>query len=182
MKKEARVFVVCGALAACGVAAGGIETEIVDFFPEGEQLLQSQLLFIRPHLAGREIVETRLIIEFTPAAGYNAADFYLLLVAPVEPVKGATGFVYLQSGKDLGWHGSGTFSASLSFSDLNGILMEGGRWGFEAFPSIDPPIFAGTFSDSTRWEIDTVEVPAPGALALLASGALCGARRRRRQR
>lgn len=158
---------------------GGLQTEVVDFFPEGEHFIASQLLFIRPHLEGRRVVETRLIIDFTPAAGYSASDFYLLLTAPIDPDPGATGFVYLDAGKDLGWTGAGTFSASLTFNNLNGVLQQG-VWTFDVFPLLDPPIFAGTFSDETRWEIDTVEVPTAGTLALLAPSGLLSARRRRR--
>jgi hypothetical protein len=158
-------------------AAAGVMTEVIDFFPEGEQSVASMLRFVRPDLTGRTIVETRLYITFTPAAGFDAGDFYLLLVAPVSPDLRGDGFIFLDSRADLGWSGAGTFTAQLTFSNLNGVLNPG-LWTFDVFPTIDPPIYAGTFSDDTRWEVDTV--PAPASCLTMCAGAMVMARRRRR--
>lgn len=155
--------------------SAGLLTEVVDFFPEGEQSVASMLRFIRPELTGRTIVETRLFITFTPAAGFDAGDFYLALVAPVSAVARGDGFIFLDARSDLGWSGGGTLSAQMTFSNLNGVLNPG-LWGFDAFPTIDPPIFAGTFSDDTRWELDTI--PAPSAILLACAPLLAGRRRR----
>jgi uncharacterized protein (TIGR03382 family) len=134
------------------------------------------LRFIRPDLTGRTIVETRLFLTFTPAPGFDAGDFYLLLVAPVSPEVRGDGFIFLDTRADLGWSGAGTFSAQLTFSNLNGVLNPG-LWTFDVFPTIDPPILVGTFSGDTRWEVDTIPTPGTAALALLAG--LLPLRRRR---
>lgn len=163
-----------GAAAATGLARP--QTEIVDFFSDTEGNIGVELVFIRPHLTGRTIVETRLIIDFTPAAGYDAGDLNLLLTAPVLSDPGEDGFIYLNMRDDLGWSGQGTFSAMLSFSNLNGVLQPG-VWTTSMLGTGDPPLLAGAFSPATRWEIDTV--PAPGAATLAALGLSAMLRRRR---
>lgn len=165
---------VCAVVASA--ACAGVQTEIVDFFNDDESNIGIELVFLRPHLTGREIVETRLIIDFTPSVGYDAGDLNLLITAPVISAPGEEGFVYLNMGDDLGWSGQGTFSASLAFSNLNGVLQPG-VWTTSLLGTGDPPLLAGSFSAQTRWEIDTV--PAPGG-AGLAAVALCAGLRRRR--
>lgn len=168
------------AVAALGAAAAptlaGIQTEIVDFFNDTEGNIGVELVFIRPHLTGRTIVESRLIIDFTPSVGYDAGDLNLLLTAPVLSAPGEDGFIFLNTGDDLGWSGQGTFSAVLSFSNLNGVLQPG-VWTTSMLGTGDPPLLAGAFSAATRWEIDTV--PAPGAASLGALGLAALLRRRR---
>ena len=176
MKSALFPVVILSTCIAC-IANAGVMTEVIDFFPEGEQSVASMLRFLRPELTGRTVVETRLYITFTPGAGFDAGDFYLLLVAPVMPEARGDGFIFLDSRTDLGWSGPGTFSAQLTFSNLNGVLSPG-LWNFDAFPTIDPPIYAGTFSDDTRWEVDTI--PAPSALTLALAAAAAAIRRRRR--
>lgn len=157
--------------------AASVMTEVIDFFPEGEQSVASMLRFLRPDLTGRTIVENRLYITFTPAAGFDAGDFYLLLVAPASPDLRGDGFIFLDSRADLGWSGAGTFTAQLTFANLNGVLNPD-LWNFDAFPTINPPIYAGTFGDDTRWEADTV--PAPASCLTMDTAAIVMARRRRR--
>src|SRR5690606_31150324 len=101
-------------------------------------------------------------------------ELVMLLVAPV-----GEGAIFL-TGEDLGWFGEGTFSVDMTFDDLNG-LTQPGLWGFELWGvNGDPPIYSGTFSDDSRWEIIGPDVPAPASAGLLALGGLAAARRRRR--
>ncbi len=157
-------------------AAAGVQTEIVDFFADGENPIGIELVFIRPHLTGRTVVETRLILDFSPAAGYDAGDLNLLITAPVDPAPGADGFIFLNTGDDLGWSGQGSFSTVLTFSNLNGVLQPG-VWTTSMLGTGDPPLLVGTFGPNTRWEIDTVPAPGAAALGALALGAFTRRRR-----
>jgi len=154
-----------------GHARGAVHT--IDFFPEGEQIDNIlQLRFLGP--SGVTIEQTRLVAEFTTSNGFQAENMVMLLVAPA-----GEGFIYL-TGADLGWEGEGTFNVDMTFNDLNGVTAPA-LWGFELYGAEgDPPVYSGTFSESSRWEIIGPNVPAPAGLGVLAMGGLLGARRRRR--
>jgi len=170
-------IVAIGAFAS--IASAALETYTIDFFSEEEGPVAQQLRLFLPDLTGRQIVEARLYLDFTPAPGFDAGSFYLLVAPPVSPDPGADGFIFLDAAEDLGWSGTQTQSFDGVFTALNGILNPG-LWGYDVFPTTDPPILIGSFSARSRWEIDTIEVPAPGALSLIATAGLLAFRRRSR--
>ncbi len=172
-KREA---LTAAALAIATPVFAGVQTYTVDFFPDDPSTINIMLGFITPALTGKTIVETRLFVEFTPEPGYDAGDLYFLLAAPVIPDAGADGFIYLESGPDMGWSGSGTVFYENTFTNLNGVLQIG-VWQHDVFPTFDPPIYQGSFSADSRWEIDYI--PAPGTATALGGLLLIGARRRR---
>ena len=167
---------VSAALVAAGVSlcagASSAAVHTIDFFPEGEQANNLLMLrFLGP--TGVTIESTRLVAEFTTSNGFQAENLVMLLVAPV-----GEGFVFV-SGKDLGWVGEGTFSIDMSFDDLNGVTAPA-LWGFEIWSlEGDPPLYSGSFSESSRWEIIGPDVPAPASLGVLGAGGLVALRRRR---
>lgn len=179
-------FAVSALLAlASPVFAGAVTSPyVIDFFPEGEEINNTlQLLFFGPgngpnEGVGYEITNVNLDIEFTTAGDFQAENLLIQLTA-----NSGDGFIAV-SGADLGWSGQGTFSESIDFSNLNGVIGPG-IWTFDLM-SVDPvikdpfPIFAysGTFSDDTRFEVTLI--PSPTSAALLAPGAMFAARRRRR--
>jgi hypothetical protein len=173
------VAAAAGVVASASGASAALETYTIDFFSEEEGPVAQQLRLFLPDLTGRQIVETRLVVEFTPSPGFDAGSFYMLVAPPVASDPGEDGFIFIDTGVDLGWTGQGTFRYEHTFTALNGILNPG-LWGYDVFPTIDPPILVGRFSADSRWEIDTVEVPSPGALALLTSAGLLAIRRRAR--
>ncbi len=171
------------AVAAIGafasIANAALETYTIDFFDEEEGPVAQQLRLFLPDLTGRQIVEARLYLEFTPAPGFDAGSFYLLVAPPVAPDPGADGFIFLDAAADLGWSGSETQSFEGVFTALNGVLNPG-LWGYDVFPTTEPPILIGSFSADSRWEIDTIEVPSPGTLFLASAASLVAFRRRSR--
>lgn len=163
---------------AASPASAGLMTETIDFFPDAPGSFLRSLRFIRPELEGRRIVETRLYLTFTTVPGFDAENFFISLNAPVTPDDGQDGFIFLTSGENLGWLGQGTFTAQLTLPNLNGELF-GALWQFDLFPTTDPPIFDGFFSEDSRFEVDTVPVPGPGSAGFGAVAMLMMARRRR---
>ncbi len=160
------------------LAQAGMQTQTIDFFNDDEAPVGSMLRLFLPELDGRRIVETRLTLEFTPAPGFDVGSFYVLIAPPVEPDEGEDGFIVLDAFKDLGWSGSETRRVELTFSALNGVLSPG-LWGVDLFPTLDPPLLIGRFSADSRWEIDTIEVPAPAATSAACFGGVLMLRRRR---
>ena len=144
---------------------------VVDFFPSGVKLNNTiQLLFFGPGNqpnagAGHFITETRLFVSFTTAGSFDASDLTMQLVAP-----SGTTFIYV-TGASLGWSGQGTFTASLTFDDLNGQIQNG-LWVFDVGGDTPLNAYSGTFSEDTRWEVDLSEF-APGDLN--GDGAIDGA-------
>lgn len=168
------------AVSACSSAASAaLETYTIDFFSEEEGTIAQQFRLFLPDLTGRQIVETRLVLEFTPAPGFDAGSLYLLLAPPVSPDPGEDGFIFIDTSADLGWSGEGTFRYEHTFTALNGLLNPG-LWGYDVFPTTEPAFLVGRFSADTRWEIDTVDVPTPGALSLVSAAGLLVLRRRSR--
>jgi hypothetical protein len=157
--------------------AGIASPYVIDFFPEGTQINNTIMLgFFGPGNApnagvGYEITDVRLVIEFTTAGGFDAANLVLGLVAPA-----GSNSIFL-TGADLGWSGGGTFSEDLHFTDLNGAIGPG-LWTFDVYGENDLLQYSGTFSDDTRWEIYLNPIPAPGAIAALGVAALVPRRRR----
>ncbi len=127
---------------------------------------------------GKQIVETRIIIDFEPTNGFNAADFYSGFLVPVI-LDDPSNSEYMQLwGAELGWSGTtGRFTLSIATDDFNGVIRPG-RFGWEFYSAneFDPSI-SGIFRGDSRFEFDLV--PAPGALTLLGAGALAMGRRRR---
>lgn len=171
--------VALGTLCLAAPARAGLMTETIDFFPDEPGSFLRSLRFLRPELEGRRIVETRLFLTFNSEPGFDAGDFFIALTAPVTPDPGAQGFIFLLSGDDLGWSGQGTFNAQRTLTDLNGVLF-GSLWQFDLFPDLDPAIFDGSFSADSRFEINTVEVPAPAPATLTIAGGTLLLRRRHR--
>jgi len=161
-------------------ARGAIYT--IDFFPEGLQtdhIIQLGFLpsLVIPDIVGGTLDNARLVIDFTTANNFDAANLFLLLVArtPGSPAGGA----WALTGEDLGWSGQGHFASDISTSDLNGVITPG-AWTFDLYATVgDPPGYSGTFSDDTRFEITYTPVPEPSALALLLPAAIAALRRRK---
>ena len=165
-----RVRSCCLAIAVLSVALvcarASAQPFVVDFFPDETEINHTiQLRFIGPG-EGR-ITQTRLFIDFTTAAGFDARDLTLQLVTPVTPDDPNGGFWFL-TGEDLGWSGQGTFHAQLATNMVNGQLNPG-LWGFDVGSINDPPAYSGSFSPTTRFEVDIV-IPEPGTAAIASAG------------
>ncbi len=151
---------------ALSAAPALAETFTVDFFPEGLQTNNTiQLRFLGPDEG--QITQTRLFLDFTTAPGFNAEDLTVQLVAPVTPADPNGGFWFV-TGEDLGWSGQGSFTATLTTNMVNGELHPG-LWGFDLGSVNDPPAYSGTFSDTSRFEVDIAPIPEPGGLLILAT-------------
>jgi hypothetical protein len=130
----------------------------IDFFPDTVQTNWSVMLgFFGPcdtpnGGVGYQIDSTRLVIGFTTAAGFQAEDLFVQLVAPA----GKT-FIFV-SGASLGWSGQGTFEADLEFEDLNGEIGEG-LWTFDVWAAGSGG-YSGAFTSDTRWDIELSPVGA----------------------
>jgi hypothetical protein len=144
---------------------------VVDFFPDGVKHDHIIMLgFLGP--TEGTITETRLIVDFTTADDFDAANLFMLLVA-----NAGEGFIAV-TGADLGWSGPGSFSADVPYDDLNGAL-DTGVWVFDVYADVgDPPAYSGEFSMDTRWELDIIPVPAPATIALLLAAPTAVRRRR----
>lgn len=127
---------------------------------------------------GKQIVETRIIVDFEPTDGFNAADFYSGFLVPVI-LDDPSNSEYMQLwGAELGWSGTtGHFTLSITTDDFNGVIRPG-RFGWEFYSANEfDPFLSGIFHGDSRFEFDLV--PAPGALSLLGLGGLVIGRRRR---
>jgi hypothetical protein len=171
-------FLAVAVIAGCALCErASAQPYVVDFFPDDVEVNHIlQLRFIGP-IAG-QITQTRLFIDFTTAAGFNAEDLAIQLVAPVMPDDPNGGFWFL-TGEDLGWSGQGTFHAQLNTNLMNGQLVQG-LWGFDLGSINDPPAYSGSFSPTTRFEVDIV-IPEPttGVVFPAGVGAITLLRRRR---
>jgi hypothetical protein len=157
------------------------EIYTIDFFPPGLQIDNIVQLgfvpsFVIPDIVGGTLDNARLVIDFTTANNFNAENLLLLLVAatPDSPSGGA----WPITGADLGWSGQGNFTADISTSELNGVIVPG-VWTFDLYADVgDPPAYSGAFTDETRFEITYTPVPEPATGALLLALAVASRRRR----
>src|SRR5687768_7745440 len=164
------VSIVSLALASPALAG---ETFVVDFFPEGQQINHTiQLRFFGPNEG--TVTGARLVVDFTTAAGFDAKDLTMLLVAPID---GDTNFWFL-TGEDLGWMGQGTFHADVSTTDIMGTLGPG-LWANDIGSVLDPPAYSGTFSDTSHYEVSITPIPEPSG-GLVALGLIGFTLRRKR--
>jgi hypothetical protein len=166
-----------------GVSTATANLYTIDFFPSGPHTNNIIMLgflpsLVVPDLVGGTLDNARLVINFTTLDGFDAADLFLLLVARTPT--STSGGAWAITGADLGWSGQGNFVSDISTSELNGIV-EGGAWTFDVYATVgDPPVYSGTFSDDTRFEITYTPVPEPAGLGmLLLLGCWCLLRRPR---
>lgn len=127
---------------------------------------------------GKQIVETRIIVDFEPTDGFDVADFYSGFAVPVL-LDNPDNSEYMQLwGQELGWSGtSGHFTLNITTTDYNGIVREG-RFGWEFYSANEfDPTLSGIFHGNSRIEFDII--PTPGPLAILGLGGLALGRRRR---
>lgn len=110
----------------------------------------------------------------------DAANIGLDFQVPTEGVP-----IWSFTGADLGWSGTGAFSASISTDMFNGMeLLETEPDSFllyfmRLYNTDDrSPRLGGVFTDS-YFEVDIRTTPAPGALGVLGLGGLMGVRRKR---
>ncbi|HYE63005.1 MAG TPA: hypothetical protein VD997_13495 [Phycisphaerales bacterium] len=146
MRSLAPLALALAALAA--PATAGVTTYTVDFFPEEPGTYLQQLRFMGP--TEGTIVAARLHIEFTTSNGFQAENFYWELFAPVD--NDAFGY-WGVTGADLNWLGEGTFTATISTTDLNGPLGQR-LWAWHLWSLNDPPEVSGSWSMTSRVEID----------------------------
>lgn len=127
---------------------------------------------------GKQIVETRVYLDFEPTDGFDAADFFSGFLVPVilDDPSGSE-FMGLW-GEELGWSGTdGRKMYELVTDAFNGTVRPGRfSWELYSMDDIDPAI-RGVFRNNSRIEFDLV--PTPGALAVLGLGGLVAGRRRR---
>ena len=83
----------------------------------------------------------------------------ILLAGRVIPDTPDTGFIYL-TGAQLGWFGQGTFTAELDFPDMNGEIVPG-LWLFDLGSTLEPPAWAGQFTEGSRWTLTIEDLPVP---------------------
>ncbi len=143
---------VLATLTAASTSLAGITTYTIDFFPDEPGTYLQQLRFIGP--TEGTIVETRIHMQFTTHQGFQAQDLFFELFVPVDnPAFGYFGV----TGQDLTWSGHGTFTATLTTHDLDGPLAQR-LWAWHLWSVNDPPDFRGSFSTTSRVEID-IETP-----------------------
>ncbi len=168
-------LVVASIVLTFGIATPAFAGEpyVIDFFPEGQQINNTiQLRFLGP--GEGTITGVRLNVDFTTAAGFDAKDLTIQLVAPVAE----DGNFWFLTGEDLGWTGQGTFHANVNTAEMNGALHPG-LWGNDIGSLLDPPAYSGTFSDASHFEVDIDPVPEPACGLAIASFVALGLRRRR---
>src|SRR5688500_3992245 len=171
MRSALAVSTVLVCLAAAAPARAG-DPYVVDFFPEGQQIDHTiQLRFFGPNEG--TITDVRLNVDFTTAAGFDAADLTILFVAPVA----SEGNFWFLTGEDLGWSGQGTFHANVNTNEMNGALQQG-LWRNDIGSVLDPPAYSGTFSDTSHFEVDITPIPEPPCAAVIVLAMAVSARRR----
>ena len=153
----AAALVLGGATSFAG--AQGPQTAILNVFPTGQQTgAQTQIDFSGP--SSCQVLQSRMSVTFTTAGTFDAADLVIGLVAPLGPSPGSGGWYV--TGADLGWSGSGLFTASVSSDFLNGIAISS-TWTLRVGSLNDPPTYSGEFSADSRVEIDYIQLPPPCA-------------------
>lgn len=168
MKLSAMTMGLVGGLLTLGSSAlGAVKTYTIALFPEQpvNNTMQSYSLDPRlaePFLRGAQIVGARLIIDFTPANGFNPADLGISLTVPHSDIDYTSW--HIVGGTDMGWTGPGPYTANISTGVLNGMIHVGGRaiWFLDIYsaqPDLDPPAYSGTFGPNTRFELDYIPVP-----------------------
>lgn len=137
--------------------------------------------YFEPALEGT-IADARLVVNFNTETGarrfHDAADILFQHQLPTTTLP-----FWNVRGSDLGWSGTGVFTASLSTSAFNGqpLIAEGDLvlWFGRIVSDNDAePALGGRLIDS-YWEFDVNVVPAPGAGAAMAAMIALAARRRR---
>ena len=130
------------------------------------------------------IADARLVVNFNTDTGarpfHDAADILFQHQLPTTTLP-----FWNVRGSELGWSGTGAFSASLSTSAFNGqpLIDEGDLvlWFGRIVSDNDAePVLGGRLTNS-YWEFDVNVVPAPGAGAAV-MGAFIGLAARRRRR
>jgi len=128
------------------------------------------------------IVDARLVVTFdtqnAPVAFHDAADILFQFQIPTTELP-----FWNVSGEDLGWSGTGSFSASISTDAFNGqsLISDGDfiLWFGRIVSRNDAlPQLGGALSNS-YWEFDVQIVPAPHTTAIAAIAFGCLGRRRR---
>lgn len=181
LKNVTKVVVSVGVLSAIALGASAAPQTVVFEFGDGEisgGWARDYGFFGGFGNDGKQIVETRVYIDFEPTNGFDAADFFSGFLVPVildDP--GNTEFMGLL-GEEMGWSGTdGRKTYELVTDAFNGIVRPG-RFGWELYGANDlDPSISGIFRNNSRIEFDLV--PTPGALAVLGLGGLMAGRRRR---
>ena len=158
-------------------ALGAVKTYTIAFFPEEQVNSSMQSFSFDPRLAdpflhGAQITGARLIIDFTPANGFDSANLGISLTVPHADIDYTSW--HINSGVDMGWSGQGQKTATISSNAVNGLLHVGGRaiWFLDIYSveDIDPPAYSGTFGPNTRIEFDYIPVP---RTIVAAAGPIC---------
>jgi hypothetical protein len=79
---------------------------------------------------GREVVAAQIVLQLTVDPGSDAAEFFLDLLLPINPLSGSA--VVALSGSELQWSGSGQFIYSELTPRFNGTFIAR-RYGAETF-------------------------------------------------
>lgn len=127
-------------------------------------------------LTGAEIVSSKVVFDWTPAAGVDPTN---LVVAMTVPVENAVSEYFAFTGEDLVETTPGTFRYEFVTNDHNGVIR-GGRFGIETYgldPEGNPITLPGVVNDGSGYYF-TVLVPEPATLSALAGGAMLLSRRR----
>lgn len=161
-----------GLLASLALAATALadqRTYTINFFPEEPvsnhiSSLQFDPRLAEPFLAGAQIVGARLVVEFTPSDGFDPANLNLAILVPLADQTTAVWSV--NGATDLNWTtppATGPYTANISSAALNGQIPVGGRaiwfWDLTGDLNLDPPAFSGSFSTTSRVELDYLPIP-----------------------
>lgn len=87
------------------------------------------------------IVGTTVNVTFRADEPFSAADFAFQMVIPVSQIADLTSFTFW--GQELGWSGSGVFSAELTTDAFNGFVSPGDQPFFFWFAAITNTNFEG---------------------------------------
>jgi len=148
----------------CPVLAADIETTVFDITSASLSIFGVQFASDYLGPATGEIVETRAELTYENPGPLDATDLIITFQAPSEGVP-----VWQFTGADLGWSGTGTFEASLTTDELNGIIDLGDPppdFGLYllALQAVDLQPMSGSFVDS-RFEVDiALRASTPGDL------------------
>ncbi len=130
--------------------------DILEFSLEGTPILPFGGEILLASTPRGQIVGAEIEMTFTTAGDFQAEHFVFEMVGP-------TGGVQYIGGTDLGWSGQGTFSASLTSDNFNGLLEPAPGaslvfWFMNVSPTLQslPTPIQGSFGEGSAVRFDMI--------------------------